>query len=106
MDNIIKVNLTQFTIEYNTKKTPQLTQKEFQIFQSLYEKPDWSLSRSALINNIWQNTHVSQKTFDVHLVSLRRKLSSAGLEILFQAPDTYKIVLPEVEFCMNGKLKA
>jgi DNA-binding response OmpR family regulator len=54
----------------------QLTVKEFNLLEVLLRERDKVVSREALMEEIWPDTWVgSQKTLDMHISTLRRKLA-------------------------------
>ncbi len=54
-----------------------LTRREFDLLAALSERPGRALTRSQLLEAGWGTTFVTEKTVDVHLASLRRKLGGA-----------------------------
>ena len=52
-----------------------LTKKEFEILHLLLQNPDKVFSRESLLNNVWEeNVYVSDRTVDVHINRLRKKI--------------------------------
>lgn len=52
-----------------------LTTKEFRILQTLLSSPGRVLSREAILRRAWgEDTHVIDRTVDVHIAKLRQKL--------------------------------
>jgi DNA-binding response OmpR family regulator len=74
------------------KESVQLTAKEHHIFSLLYQSQDEMISRKTLQIEVWADTRVSEKTLDVHILHLRRKLADIGLKISFIAPDSFKLL--------------
>jgi two-component system, OmpR family, response regulator ResD len=58
----------------------QLTRREFNLLVTLAEQPGRVLNRDQLLQAAWGTTYVSEKTVDVHIAGLRRKLGP-GLSI-------------------------
>ncbi|MBN2737792.1 MAG: response regulator [Spirochaetales bacterium] len=57
----------------------QLSMTEFDILHFLAEKPGWVFSREQIINAIKGNAyHVTDRSVDVQILGLRKKLGSAG----------------------------
>jgi two-component system alkaline phosphatase synthesis response regulator PhoP len=52
----------------------ELTRREFDLLVSLVEQPGRVLTRTQLLEAAWGTTFVGEKTVDVHMASLRRKL--------------------------------
>lgn len=69
----------------------QLTPKEFQILCILGEKANGTANRTEIHKAIWGETKVGNKTLDVHLSNLRKKVNHLSLDVLFVAPDSFKI---------------
>ncbi len=55
----------------------ELTRREFDLLLALAEQPGWVLTRTQLLDAAWGTTYVGEKTVDVHLASLRRKLGDS-----------------------------
>ena len=65
-----------------------LTTKEFRILQALLSSPGRVLSREAILRKAWgEDTHVIDRTVDVHIAKLRQKIP-----LLAQAIETVKDV--------------
>ncbi len=56
-----------------------LTFTEFNILQLLATKPGWVFTRGQIVNGVkGEDYHVTERTIDVHILSLRRKLGDKG----------------------------
>jgi DNA-binding response OmpR family regulator len=55
----------------------ELTRREFDLLETLLASPGRAYSRSQLLEEAWGSQFVSDKTVDVHVVGLRRKLGDA-----------------------------
>lgn len=56
-------------------KPALLTSKEFRILQAFLAAPGRVLSRDAILRKVWgDGTHVVERTVDVHIANLRRKI--------------------------------
>jgi DNA-binding response OmpR family regulator len=56
-----------------------LTTTEFKILHMLAERPGWVLSRDELLSRLWGDEKaVIDRTIDVHITNLRKKLKKAG----------------------------
>lgn len=72
------------TIDFNLKEVfinaekISLTKTEFELFALLAQNPESMFSRENIINQIWANTYVSERTVDVHIARLRKKLGDLG----------------------------
>jgi len=65
-----------------------LTSKEFRILQALLSSAGRVLSRDAILSKVWgEDTHVIDRTVDVHIANLRRKIPP-----LIEAIETVKDV--------------
>jgi two-component system, OmpR family, response regulator RegX3 len=57
----------------------ELTAKEFDLLAALAARPGAVVSRTRLLDEVWEGRHhVATKTVDVHVASLRRKLGDPG----------------------------
>ncbi|MGE5247699.1 MAG: response regulator [Verrucomicrobiota bacterium] len=69
-------------------KPVSLTSKEFRILQALLAATGRVLSREAILRKVWgEDTHVIDRTVDVHIAKLRQKIP-----LLAQAIETVKDV--------------
>ena len=67
-------------------KPVALTSKEFRILQALLSSSGRVLSREAILSKVWgEETHVTDRTVDVHIAKLRRKIP-----LLTKAIETVK----------------
>jgi two-component system OmpR family response regulator len=64
-----------------------LTSKEFKILVLLTQRLEMVFSREQILERIWGNTHVSDRTVDSHMAHLRQKLAGTSIEL-----DTIKNV--------------
>jgi len=72
------VDLNRFTVTVAGKKA-DLTTTEFRILSILSERRGWVFSRDELLNRLWGNEKaVLDRTIDVHITNLRKKLGKAG----------------------------
>jgi DNA-binding response OmpR family regulator len=55
----------------------ELTRREFDLLATLLEHPSQVLSRVQLLEAAWETAYLSEKTVDVHVSSLRKKLGGA-----------------------------
>lgn len=56
----------------------ELTRREFDLLVALLENPRRVLSRVQLLELAWETSYLSEKTVDVHVSTLRRKLGGAA----------------------------
>ena len=55
----------------------ELTRREFDLLVALVRRPNRVISRSELLNAAWPSTYFVEKTVDVHLAGLRKKLGDS-----------------------------
>ncbi|HET7387218.1 MAG TPA: response regulator transcription factor [Nocardioidaceae bacterium] len=55
----------------------ELTRREFDLLEMLLADPGRAYSRDQILDEAWGSRFVSQKTVDVHVVGIRRKLGDA-----------------------------
>lgn len=80
---------------FETKRETQsiaLTQSEFQILWLLLEQPGVVNSRERLIRGMSEGVHVIDRTIDVHIASIRKKLGPVGKSIVTVRGVGYKWV--------------
>lgn len=54
-----------------------LTRREFDLLEAFLARPDRAYTRDQLLDQVWGSRYVSEKTVDVHVAGLRRKLGGA-----------------------------
>ncbi len=61
----------------------QLTRREFELFRLLFESPDRVFSREEILKTVWpEDGCVLDRTVDVHITRLRKKLHDYGSRIM------------------------
>lgn len=59
-----------------------LTKKEFEILTLLLQRDGYIMSREDILKRVWEeHTIVSERTIDVHMARLRKKLGPYGKKI-------------------------
>ncbi|MFN2379213.1 MAG: response regulator transcription factor [Bacteroidales bacterium] len=56
----------------------ELTRKEYEILLMLVDNSGRYVTREEILNMIWSDTVVSERTVDVHMARLRKRLGSSG----------------------------
>lgn len=76
------------TIDFNLKeafigdKNMELTKTEFELLALLAQKPESIFSREMILHKIWSETpYITERTVDVHIARLRKKLGNYGTAI-------------------------
>lgn len=85
-DELIKIkNMVINSVRYEVRvddELVQLTATEFGILQLLTKHPGWVFTRSQIIDRVKGNDYsVTDRSVDVQIVGLRKKLKSAGVYI-------------------------
>jgi hypothetical protein len=70
----------------------QLTIKERKIFKIFLEMPNLSIHRDRLVQRIWGGVKVHEKTIDVHLYNLRKKLDNSPYRILSSGKGEFTLI--------------
>ena len=74
-DDIV-INFDVKEVQINSKKIA-LTKTEFEIIAFLAKHPDRIFSREEIINNAWgEKSYITERTVDVHITRLRKKLGN------------------------------
>jgi DNA-binding response OmpR family regulator len=78
-----KFTYKDFSIDFGSKdvlvgnETVLLTKTEFELLEFLVKHQERIFSREEIINNIWEkNPYITERTVDVHITRLRKKLGS------------------------------
>lgn len=79
----IRINNATLRVTDGTNETEPLTTKEFQILSTILESTNLTAPRTTISTKVWGEANMSAKLLDVHLVSLRRKLTPLNLKIVY-----------------------
>lgn len=78
-----KLSIGTLTIDFDQKEVDlngekiSLTKTEFELLTLLAQNPGSLFSRERIINTIWRETpYITERTVDVHIVRLRKKLGA------------------------------
>ncbi len=78
-----KLSIGRLTIDFDQKEVVlngekiSLTKTEFELLTLLAQNPGSLFSRERIINTIWHETpYITERTVDVHIVRLRKKLGA------------------------------
>lgn len=83
----IKINIGPLNIDVSKKevklngKLIELTRKEYQILLLLVKNSGRFITREEILDSIWADTLVTERTVDVHITRLRKRLGSFGTRI-------------------------
>lgn len=76
--SILEMDFQKFTASVQ-KRNAELTSAEFGILKILAQKPGWVFSRKKILDLLWGDEKwVIDRTIDVHIRHLRKKLGPAG----------------------------
>jgi two-component system phosphate regulon response regulator PhoB/two-component system alkaline phosphatase synthesis response regulator PhoP len=76
--NGLSIDLSKYEVKVDSKKI-DLTTTEFKLLSILATRPDWVFSRQQLLDELWSSDKVVlDRTIDVHLVNLRKKIGEFG----------------------------
>lgn len=79
--NDLELNLKKKKLKIKNKEV-DLTRKEFEILALLLKKEGHILSREDILNHVWEErTIVTERTIDVHVTRLRKKIGPYGKKI-------------------------
>lgn len=76
----LKVFPERLEIELNGKLI-RLSEIEFDLLRIFLTNPNKNISREEILNTIWKDTQVSERSVDVHISSLRKKLDDFNYAI-------------------------
>ncbi|WP_294143182.1 response regulator transcription factor [uncultured Sanguibacteroides sp.] len=89
----ILINTITKQVFVNKQSIP-LTKKEFEILYMLAKAPGRIFSREAILRNVWADDgYVLERTVDVHITRLRKKLGEQGHYIINRSGYGYCIEL-------------
>lgn len=76
----LKLFPERLEIELNGKLI-RLSEIEFDLLRIFLTNPNKNISREEILNTIWKDTQVSERSVDVHISSLRKKLDDFNYAI-------------------------
>lgn len=80
------------TVSVNNHDIP-LTKKEFEILVLLSSEPERVFSRSDILDKLWpDDCYVMERTVDVHIARLRKKIDNSNVNIINRSGYGYSIV--------------
>lgn len=95
----IKLSVAAHTVEVGGELAP-LTVKEFDLLKMLMQNEGNVLSRSQMLEEVWGITYVGEtRTVDVHIQTLRQKLSKAR-----EGADASIITVRGVGYCFKPEI--
>ena len=75
---MLVLDLKKYEVTVEGSKV-ELTPTEFRVLRILAEKPGWVLSRDQILDALWgDDKAVIDRTVDLHITNIRRKLGKAG----------------------------
>ncbi len=87
-----KFDLDDFHLDFNLKELTvcgakvELTKTEYRILAMLIQKQGKVISREEFINDVWRDTpYITERTVDVHITRLRKKLGKYA-QLIFNQP--------------------
>lgn len=95
-DNLMNVGLKFIPEAHSVMKdgvTVNLTSREFIIFNHLYKNQGTPSTREELINQFDKDMDMTARNIDVHIFSLRKKMSKVSINIETVWGTGYKVVL-------------
>jgi DNA-binding response OmpR family regulator len=78
----VKLDPLSMTLYTKNARSSELTAKEYRILSLFLQAPEQVVPRKHLVMTLWKDINVSEKTLDVHLSNIRRKIASLGLTIV------------------------
>jgi DNA-binding response OmpR family regulator len=98
-----KFTYKDFSIDFASKdvrvgsETVLLTKTEFELLEFLVRHQERIFSREEIINNIWEkNPYITERTVDVHITRLRKKLGSYSLLISNRSGYGYRFNISNI----------
>jgi two-component system alkaline phosphatase synthesis response regulator PhoP len=95
----IRIDGDSYTVVIN-EEVFQLSRKEFQLIYLLSSKPGKVFTREEIFENVWKRKlNHEERTIDVHILRLRKKL---GENIIYTLKGVgYKILIKEQNLIRN-----
>lgn len=91
----VEINRLSYTVKVDGKEVKFL-HKEFELLYFLMKRPDVVYSRNELLNNVWdENAYFIDRTVDVHVTKIRKKLGAYAKYIKTVSGVGYKFTESE-----------
>lgn len=78
----VKLDPLSMTLFTKSARSSELTAKEYRILSLFLQAPEQIVPRKHLVMTLWKDINVSEKTLDVHLSNIRRKIAALGLTVV------------------------
>ena len=92
LDDLV-INIQDKTVTIKAESI-QLTKKEFEILSLLISVPNRTFSREEILSKVWiGDTYVLDRTVDVHIARLRKKLNEHGARVVNRSNYGYSFNL-------------
>lgn len=78
----VKLDPLSMTLYTENERSSELTAKEYRILSLFLQATEQTVPRRHLVLTLWKDINVSEKTLDVHLSNIRRKIAALGLTIV------------------------
>ena len=81
----------------NTEIDLQLTAIEQRILILLSSRKEQVFSREQILNHVWKDAHVFDRTVDSHIAHIRNKIKNTGVKIATVKNFGYKLTINDIE---------
>lgn len=91
----LKLNLTEQGLvrkDSNSNTPIELTAREWKLLMYLAQNKGRILSREQILEHLWPNSHVVDRTIDTHISNLRKKIHPTTVEIKSVPGLGYKLI--------------
>ena len=99
-----QIEIGALTIDLETKQVfihgepVELTKKELEILELLARDPSKVFSREEILDRVWrEDVFVLERTIDVHITRIRKKLRGSGIQIINRSGFGYCLVEEEAQ---------
>lgn len=75
----ITINPERFSITQGEVETT-IPKKEFELLALLMSRPDKVFRREEILSEVWNNSHIGDRTIDVHIRKLREKFGQESIQ--------------------------
>ena len=79
--NGVTVNKNKYTITVNNQEL-HIARLMFNLLHYLIENSERLISRDELLNNVWNNDFIGERTIDVHINKLRRIIGNEKIKTI------------------------
>ena len=77
----VRIDLVRFAVERADGRAVELTPRELRLLHLLAAHAECAVSRAQILDTVWSDVIVTERTVDTHVSNIRRKLGRSRIDI-------------------------